>query len=65
MIIQILVVQVNGADLAIFIGGVVVNTCTRIAAGGIDRFFKMVSHFDTAFLLGDGSQNMKKLIYSV
>ena len=65
VVIQILVVHIYTGDLAIFIGGVVIYACIRVAAAGVYGFFKSVPDSDATLLLRNRAQNMKELTDSV
>ena len=55
-------VHINSGYLAVLIGGVVVNSFVRVAAGGVDcDFVFSLAHVDAAALLGDGAEDVEKL----
>jgi hypothetical protein len=60
--VQVLVVHRYGADLPVFIGGVVIDPFVCIAAGGVNGFFIFaVFRFTVALYLLNSSQNVEKL----
>lgn len=60
--IQVFSVHIHRRDLAVFIGGVIVNALVHIAAGGVDcDLVPAAAQVYTAPLLEDGPQNMEKL----
>lgn len=59
--VQIDAVQTDSGDLAVFVGGVIVDALCGVAAAGIDCFFIKLSYLYAALLLCYGSQNMKHL----
>ena len=59
--VQIDAVQTDSGDLAVFVGGVIVDALCGVAAAGIDCFFIHLTHMDTALCLGNASQNVKHL----
>lgn len=55
-------VQMHGCDLAVLVGGVIVNALVCVAAGGINcDLILTVPHVNTPPLLGDGAENVKEL----
>ena len=60
-IIQLFAVQMHCRDLVIVIGGVIIDSFIRVAAGGVLGHFKTVAGITTAPRLADGTQNMKEL----
>ena len=60
--IKIFAVHVDCGNLVILIGGVVIDSLARIAAGGVERDFVMsLTDLTAAALLIDGAENMEEL----
>ena len=60
--VQIFLMHIHAGNLAVFIGGIIVNTFVCVAAGSINRnLILIVSHVDTASLLVYGTQDVEKL----
>ena len=60
--LQVFPVQVHGGDLAVFVGGVVVNAPVGIAAAGVNGdLVPAVPGAHAAPGMGHGAQNMKEL----
>ena len=47
--------QANSGDVAVFVGGVIVDTLIRVAAAGVKGLFKGSVYPYTAILLGNGA----------
>ena len=60
--IQVSVVHRYTGDLWVFIGGVIIDSVIGVAAACIDGFFEDTAYPCAAFLLGNRSKNVEKLI---
>ena len=58
--VQIFFAHVNGSDLPVFIGGIVIHTAGG-AAGGIDGDLRLVFNDHAAAGMRNASQNMEEL----
>lgn len=59
--IQIGTMKFYAGNLAVFIGGVIVNALCGIAAAGIYGLFVEIANLHTALLLGNRTENVKDL----
>ena len=57
--LEVFLVHIDGGDLAVFIGGIVVYAARGIAAGGIDRDFRLVLNHYTAAYVRYACQNVE------
>ena len=63
--VEILTVHVNGVDLVIVVGRVVVDALRCVAAGGVNRDLILVfSDLAAAALLIDGAEDMEELAHT-
>ncbi len=59
--VQINASKPDAGDLAILIGGVVIDALACVAAAGVESLFVKLAHFYTALLLGNRTEDMKDL----
>ena len=59
--IQVFMKHIDTTDLAVFVGGVIIDPSIDIAAAGVYGLFVCIADLDAAFLLCHGIQDMKKL----
>ena len=59
-------VQVNGADLMVIVGRVVIDPLIRIAAGGVERDLVLaLAQLAAAALLVHAAENVEKLAHTL
>ena len=63
--VEVFVVHVNGVDLVVVIGRVVVDALRRVAAGGVDgNLILVLSDLAAAALLVDGTEDVEELAHA-
>ena len=62
--VEVYAAHIYGGNLAVFVGGVVVNSFCRVAAGRIDSELVAVVYRAAAILLGNGPENVEEVCYT-
>ena len=64
--IEVFLIHINGGNLRILVGRVVVNAARRVAAGGVNRDLVLsVRHLAAAALLIDRAQYVEELTHAL
>ena len=58
---KVFAMKMNRCDLPVLISGVIICAGVHVAAAGIDRFFRLVTHKHAAFRHGYAVQQVEKL----